>query len=360
MRNWTDDSANTPCRSETDWQDVQDVCRHLSIPCERVRPLHSALTQIDLSREYWTEVFQPALDMYFTGSTPNPDIACNREIKFGKLFDRLNTRHSHQMWWLATGSASLSVTDIGHYARSAINSRTGKSVLLRSKDTNKDQTFYLSQISQRSLSRSLFPLSNLTKPEIRKLAKSYLPAHIADKPESQGLCFVEPSMGRHFSTFLKDYLPAPQKASITLENGKVVGEHPSIWLATIGARSRLNFKESQRLNPGGQWYIASKSISPPSYVIVPGQDHPRLFSRSLIAKDWRWIDENEMMTWDGLVAQIRHRQEPIGCTLQRQDANKIKVNFKSEKGVYGVTPGQAIAVWLEERCLGGGIIESAD
>ena len=103
MRNWTDDSLHTPCRSETDWQDVQDVSKHLSIPCERVSIFDKVdLTQIDLSREYWTQVFQPALDAYASGDTPNPDVVCNREIKFGKLFERLKSRET-QNWWLATG-----------------------------------------------------------------------------------------------------------------------------------------------------------------------------------------------------------------------------------------------------------------
>lgn len=247
----------------------------------------------------------------------------------------------------------------GHYARSATSTITGKSVLLRSRDLNKDQTFYLSQISQAALARTLFPLANFTKPKIREMAKTFLPNRVAEKPDSQGLCFVEPSSGRHFSTFLKEYLPAPQSAKVTLENGQVVGNHPAIWLATIGERSRLNFKESQRLNPGGQWYIASKTSSPPQYVIVPGNDHPLLYSHTVFATNWKWIDEDEDWTTDGLVAQIRHRQTPIPCNLELLDEGSVKVEFGCEDGVYGVTPGQAVAVWSGERCLGGGIIKRA-
>jgi tRNA-5-taurinomethyluridine 2-sulfurtransferase len=295
------------------------------------------------------DVFQPALDMYAAGATPNPDISCNREIKFGKLFDKLKSRSNDKKWWLATG----------HYARSAISTKTGRPVLLRSQDPNKDQTLFLSQISQESLVHTIFPLARFTKPEIREMAKSLLPEKIATKPDSQGLCFVEPCSGRHFSTFLKDYLPPPTSASVCLEDGRVVGHHPSIWLATIGERSRLNFRRSQQLNPGGQWYVAAKSVSPPSYTIVPGKDHPMLYSRSLIASHWKWIDENE--NWDGesLVAQIRHRQTPLPCTVNSLGHGRMKVNFEVEGGVYGVTPGQAVGVWYGERCLGGGNIESS-
>jgi tRNA U34 2-thiouridine synthase MnmA/TrmU len=234
---------------------------------------------------------------------------------------------------------------------------TGKAVLLRSKDPGKDQTFYLSQISQEALSRTIFPLAQFTKSQVRQLAKSMLPSHIAEKPDSQGLCFVEPSNGRHFSTFLKDYLPQPRPAVVRLETGEVVGEHPSIWLATIGERSRLNFRLSQIRNPGGQWYVAGKSIEPPSYTIVPGRDHSALYSRSLIARGWRWIDKDENWTVSGLVAQVRHRAEPVRCSVEYVSKDNVRITFENEEGVYGVTPGQAVAIWLNDRCLGGGIID---
>ena len=192
------------------------------------------------------------------------------------------------------------------------------------------------------------------------MAKSNLPSHIAEKPDSQGLCFVEPSSGRHFSSFLQDYLPPSKPVTVKLENGTVVGLHSAIWHVTIGQKSRLTFRESQRLNPGGQWYVASKCSSPPSYVIVPGRDHPLLYSNGLIARNWRWIDEGEDCNVEGLVAQIRHRENPVGCTVERLEKDHVRIRFDSVDGVYGVTPGQAVAVWLDDRCLGGGIIENAE
>jgi tRNA-specific 2-thiouridylase len=263
--------------------------------------------------------------------------------------------------------------DLGHYARSAISTRTGQVVLLRSKDPAKDQTFFLSQISQQALSRTLFPLANWTKQELRGHASSYLPRQIAQKPDSQGLCFVSPSksvrpvprpqgsQGRHFSDFLREYLPAPEPATVTLEDGQVVGTHSGIFHVTIGERARLNFGGSQKLKPGAKWYVASKSTSPPSYTIVPGGNHPMLYSKALVATDWRWIDKQDDKDYlGGVVAQIRHRQVPIECTLERRGDGNVRVEFEDEKGVYGVTPGQAVAVYLKDRCLGGGIIDRAD
>lgn len=313
--------------------------------------------------------------MYAAGATPNPDVACNREIKFGKLFERLKTRHqSKENWWVATGFTHRSRrVNLGHYARSAISTRTGQAVLLRSKDPSKDQTFFLSQISQQALSRTLFPLANWTKHELRSHAATYLPRQIAQKPDSQGLCFVSPaksirhvprtqrSEGRHFSDFLREYLPPPEPALVTLEDGQVVGRHDGIFHVTIGERARLSFGSSQKLKPGEKWYVASKSTSPPSYTVVPGADHPRLYSKALVAREWRWIDEHDDKDYlRGTVAQIRHRQVPISCTVERCGDRNVRINFDNEKGVYGVTPGQAVAVYLEDRCLGGGIIDRAD
>lgn len=153
-------------------------------------------------------------------------------------------------------------------------------------------------------------------------------------------------------------MPPPQRAEVVLENGHVVGHHESIWSVTVGARSRLNFKESQRLNPGGQWYVAEKQTTPPRYIIVPGNKHPSLYSTGLVARDWKWIDEEE--DWrqlSGTVAQIRHRQKPVECRVELV-GGRVKVDFKEEE-VYGVAPGQAVAVWLDDRCLGGGIVEIA-
>ena len=171
---------------------------------------------------------------------------------------------------------------------------------------------------------------------------------------------MEPSNGRHFSTFLQDYLPPAKPAAVKLDDGRLVGQHSAIWHVTIGQRSRLNFRESQKLNPGGQWYVASKSSSPPSYVIVPGRDHHKLFSKGLIARNWIWIDKDEDCNVEGLVAQIRHREPPIMCQVEEVGDAKMRVKFNDVNGVYGVTPGQAVAVWLGERCLGGGIIEKAE
>jgi len=192
------------------------------------------------------------------------------------------------------------------------------------------------------------------------MAKSNLPRHIAEKKDSQGLCFVEPKSGRHFSSFLQDYLPPSKPAIVKLEDGTVVGKHSAIWNVTIGQKSRLVFRESQQLNPGGHWYVASKSSSPPSYVIVPRRDHALLYNNGLIAGNWKWIDEDENCNVEGMVAQIRHRETPVGCTVEPLDHGRVRVRVDGNNSLYGVTPGQAVAIWLGDRCLGGGIIEKAE
>jgi tRNA-5-taurinomethyluridine 2-sulfurtransferase len=245
----------------------------------------------------------------------------------------------------------------GHYARAAVSIRTGESVLLRSSAGLKDQTFYLSQIPQHALSQTLFPLSGYTKSSVRKIAKSLLPRQIADKPDSQGLCFVEPASGKHFSTFLNEYIASSKPVKVVLESGLVVGTHPSIWYATIGQRCRLNFKESQQLNPGGQWYIAAKETDPPRYVIVPGKGHPRLWSKAATVRDWRWITSRED-TPRTVIAQIRHRQSPVECEITEVEEGTMSVRFMEE--LYGVTPGQGVAVWDGARCLGGGVIDKSE
>jgi tRNA-uridine 2-sulfurtransferase len=186
------------------------------------------------------------------------------------------------------------------------------------------------------------------------MAKKHLPLHIATKQSSRGLCFVEPSE-RRFSDFLATYLNHPKTASVYLEDGTKVGETYAIWHVTVGERSRLNFKQSQKLNPGGKWYVASKRLDPPSYTIVAGKEHPKMYSGALTAKNWTWIDEEEYPA-RGAVVQIRHRQAPLKCRIEDVGEGRVRVQFTHEKA-WGVAQGQAVAVWHHGRCLGGGTIE---
>jgi tRNA U34 2-thiouridine synthase MnmA/TrmU len=150
-------------------------------------------------------------------------------------------------------------------------------------------------------------------------------------------------------------LSHPKTTSVYLEDGRKVGETYAIWHVTVGERSRLNFKESQKLNPGGKWYVASKRVDPPSYTIVAGKGHPKMFSGALTAKNWTWIDEEEFPK-RGTVAQIRHRQTPLKCRIEDVGDGRVRVQFTHEKA-WGVAQGQSVAVWYHGRCLGGGTIE---
>jgi len=252
------------------------------------------------------------------------------------------------------GPLRVFLANSGHYARASVNTKTGKSALFRSRDPKKDQTFFLSQISQEALSRTLFPLAYYTKEQVREMALNLLPTHIAKKPSSRGLCFVEPSE-RRFSDFLSTYLSHPKTTAVLLEDGTKVGDTYAIWHVTVGERSRISFPQSQKLNPGGAWYVASKRMDPPSYTIVAGREHPKMYSGGFTAKDWTWIDEEEFPK-RGTVAQIRHQQAPLKCLITDLGPGRVRVKFTHAKA-WGVAPGQAVAVWHHGRCLGGGTIE---
>ncbi|BFZ63930.1 hypothetical protein YB2330_005067 [Saitoella coloradoensis] len=365
MRNWTtdDDPSRTAqgCPQERDWQDVQAVCAHLRIPCRRV----------DLSKNYWHDVFEPALEGYREGKTPNPDVSCNREIKFGKFFDHVaqlaaaeGPLGANQKWWLATG----------HYARAAhrLELTTSfasldppkESVLMRSKGDKKDQTYYLSQIPQRALRHALFPLSAYPKSHVRKLALSHgLPT--AQKPDSQGLCFVEPTNhGKHFRNFLSQYLE-PNPGPIKTDSGVVVGTHQGLWHATVGEGSGVS---TPQMTPGfrGRWYVLKKDQEKNEITIVNGTDHPLLYHRSLIAHKFKWITEAERVPLLGkeiaLEAQIKHGPYAQECGIQvlsdGPEGSEVRILFRNRQR--GIAPGQHVAVWRGDICLGGGAIKCAE
>ncbi|QRV99721.1 tRNA (5-methylaminomethyl-2-thiouridylate)-methyltransferase [Ceratobasidium sp. AG-Ba] len=312
MRNWDtrdESGSDQGCEWEKDWEDVQRVCRHIGLQCEMK----------DFSREYWNRVFNPALDAWADGRTPNPDVFCNREIKFGSLFDHV-VRDSQT--YLATG----------HYAQIAYYGPLPH--LSRAKDMHKDQTYYLSSVRQSRLAQTLFPIGHLTKPQLRELAaKMKLPT--ADRGESMGLCFVG-ERGR-FSSFLSQYIP-PSPGPILL--------HPS--LRQIGTHQ------------------ASKDRQQNALVVVDSVNHPALMCTSVRLKAWQWISEdveevtvlNERASSPSgmpVLSQIRHRMAPVDATLHRSLDGKFEIRFITP--LHGVAAGQVGAAWDGEWCLGCGEID---
>ncbi|CAN6668986.1 mitochondrial tRNA-specific 2-thiouridylase 1 [Trichomonascus vanleenenianus] len=331
MANW---SATAKC-TEADWNDVQRVCESVGIPSKR----------LSFEKDYWTEVFEPMIEMYKRGVTPNPDVNCNRYIKFGALYDALEKVHgtSGGKWWLATG----------HYARVGLHQQTGKVHLLRPKDLAKDQTYYLSSIDPRVMDRILFPLSEYTKPEVRSKALDY-GLHTASKPDSQGLCFVSQEH-RNFKDFLAEYLE-PNKGNVVTEDGKVFGHHNGIWQATIGQRSSVSMPQGDPRYQGS-WYVSEKRIGANELVIVRGRDNPRLFTTAADAEAFRWLcdlKEIDASTPEKYSVQFRSLQNAEHLTAIEVKEGAIAVQFRNPRRA--VSPGQFLVLYEGDRILGSGVI----
>ncbi|KAI0780510.1 tRNA 5-methylaminomethyl-2-thiouridylate-methyltransferase [Trametes elegans] len=342
MRNWdTRDESGTDsgCEWKKDWEDVQRVCRMLGIPCEMV----------DLSREYWTRVFEPALEMWEAGDTPNPDIWCNREVKFGALFDRLTT----QSTWLATGHYADKT-----WARPALNLSNlfaydkipTRPQLRRAADRSKDQTFYLSSVPAASLSRALFPLAPYRKTEVRDMAQRWgLPT--ASREESMGLCFVGEK--RRFDDFISQYIPPKPGPIIDMTTGKTVGRHQGLYTLTIGQNAGVRGMPQKM-------FVARKDKERNAIYIVPGSDHPALSYKSITVDKFEWIWEDmpppAIDTSQGLLAQVqfRHRMMDVPCRVYRQSDGTTRIEFRDPQS--SVATGQVAVLWKNTWCLGCGAI----
>ncbi|KAJ3552140.1 hypothetical protein NM688_g4307 [Phlebia brevispora] len=308
MRNWdTRDESGTDngCEWKKDYADVLRVCKLLDIPCKLV----------DLSREYWIRVFEPSLAAWESGVTPNPDVWCNREVKFGALMQHITSSTS----WIATG----------HYARKGWSSSlpVPRPQLLRSSDPSKDQTYYLSAIPERSLSRTIFPLGAYTKTEVRQMAHRWeLPT--ADRKESMGICFVGEK--RKFEDFIAQYLP-PNPGNITeLGSGKVVGRHEGLWRFTIGQRARV-------MSMADKAFVARKDMRKNEIQVVLGTHNPALFSKAIAVKNWSWIWGDSpppaISETRGMRARVqhRHRMSDVACTeIRTQTSTSSSTSLKTE------------------------------
>ncbi|TFK63355.1 5-methylaminomethyl-2-thiouridylate-methyltransferase [Pluteus cervinus] len=346
MRNWdTRDESGTDrgCEWEKDWEDVQRVCKVLDIPCK----------MIDLSKDYWNRVFEPSLKLWETGVTPNPDVWCNKEIKFGALLERLPISPTHPNSWFATG----------HYAqkrwRTPSPSSEPRPQLLRAHDSTKDQSFYLSSISEAGLRRALFPIGHLEKSQVRELARQFkLPT--AERQESMGLCFVG-ERGR-FSKFLSSYIPPNPGPVRNLSTGRTVGEHQGLWEYTIGEKTRISGLLSKM-------YVVRKDIPSNTIWVVSGADNPSLYCSEfqVVQFSWIWADRPPARLDDpnGYPASVkfRHRMTDVGCTVWRSDAetdadeasNEL-ITIEFDEPQKAVAPGQVAALYNGGWCLGCGVI----
>jgi len=322
MKNWDDTDDFGHCTAEDDYQDVRRVCDQLGIPAYSV----------NFEKEYSDKVFQYFLSEYRKGRTPNPDVMCNREIKFGEF---LNKALELDADYIATG----------HYAQ--INYIDSEYQLLRGKDQQKDQTYFLNVLNQYQLSKTLFPIGHLTKPELRKIAEEANLA-TAKKKDSTGICFIGE---RDFREFLSNYLPAMPGEIRTL-SGELIGEHQGLMYYTLGQRRGIGIGGQ---GTGEPWFVVEKDLEKNILYVAQGANHPSLFSNGLLASDVHWISEKEVPQEFTCTAKFRYRQPDQDVTVRLKPDNCCEVIFaKPQKAI---TPGQAVVFYQGDVCLGGGTID---
>ncbi|MEX0584635.1 MAG: tRNA 2-thiouridine(34) synthase MnmA [Natronospirillum sp.] len=325
MKNWEEDDGTEYCTAREDLADAQAVCDRLGIK------LHTA----NFAAEYWDNVFEHFLHEYRVGRTPNPDILCNREIKFKAFLDYAKKLGADR---IATG----------HYVRKGFSTE-GHAALVRGLDRNKDQSYFLHQVGHEQLALTLFPVGDLEKPVVRQLAEAHhLITH--DKKDSTGICFIGE---RRFSDFLQQYLPA-QPGRIETPEGDVIGEHNGLMYYTIGQRQGMRIGGLKDY-PEAPWFAAAKDLQRNVLVAVQG-DHPMLYTRQAKVNALFWIDGQEPDLTSPLTCKHRYRQEDQDCQLM-PDGTGYRILFTHPQRA--VTPGQSAVLYQGERCLGGGVIEEA-
>lgn len=325
MKNWDEDDGTEYCTAKADYADAQAVADRLGIR------LHAA----NFAAEYWDGVFEHFLAEYKAGRTPNPDILCNREIKFRAFLD----------YALTLGADKIAT---GHYAR--CTQHAGRTVLMKGLDANKDQSYFLHAVGYKELARSLFPLGALEKTDVRKRAEQAgFVTH--DKKDSTGICFIGE---RRFKDFLQQYLPAQPGDIETLE-GEVLGTHQGLMYHTIGQRQGLGIG-GLAARAEAPWYVAGKDVQRNVLTVVQGNDHKALFARQLLATDTFWIDQRAPAFPYHCTAKVRYRQPDQDCTVSLE-GDDHRVEFLEPQRA--VTPGQSVVFYDGDRCLGGGIIRAA-
>lgn len=320
MKNWEEKDANGVCQSTRDYEDVVRVCETLDIPYYGV----------NFVQEYWKSVFEPFISDLKQGLTPNPDLLCNREIKFQVFLDKA----------LELGASKLAT---GHYCR--IGMEGANPQLLRGKDPNKDQSYFLASINGNALNHVLFPIGDLMKSEVRELARTHGLA-TSEKRDSTGICFIGK---RNFKEFVSQYVQTEPGEFITPE-GEVVGRHDGAPFYTIGQRRGLGIGGA-----GDPWFVVDKDLSLNRVVVVQGENHPALYKEGLLANELNWISPNSLDTLPfACSCKVRYRQNDVSCIIESIENGVAKVKFANPERA--ITPRQAVVFYKGDVCLGSGII----
>jgi tRNA-uridine 2-sulfurtransferase len=335
MRNWdalaNADQLGNPtladplCPQEVDYQDAQQVADALKIP----------LFRIDFIKEYWDHVFSFFLKEYERGRTPNPDILCNKYIKFDAFYAFAKTH-------------GASLIAMGHYAK-RVKTDQGPYAMYLSVDEQKDQTYFLSQVSQTQLAQTLFPLADIPKDQVRAIAKK-LNLTVASKKDSTGVCFIGE---RNFREFLKNYIPAQKGVILDMVSLKPVGEHEGVYYYTIGQRKGLGIGGSKD-QISDKWFVVKKDVKRNILYVAQGEENPYLLSDEITVSMLNWIREKPKIG-QSYLARFRHRQPLLPVTIQ--SLTDITLTLKFPQGYKAITPGQGAVLYDGHECLGGGLIE---
>ena len=325
MKNWEEDDDTDYCTAAADLADAQAVCDKLGIK----------LHKINFAAEYWDNVFEHFLNEYKAGRTPNPDILCNKEIKFKAFLE------------YAAEDLGANYIATGHYVRR--RGADDNAQLLRGLDTNKDQSYFLYTLSTKQVGQSLFPVGDIEKPIVRAIAED-LGLVTAKKKDSTGICFIGE---RKFKDFLARYLPA-QPGNIRTVDGDIIGRHDGLMYHTLGQRKGLGIGGVKGASEDA-WYVVEKDLVNNELIVAQGHDHSALLSTGLIAQQLHWVDRQPIREPLRCTVKTRYRQTDVPCVIEPIDDESIKVIFDEPQ--IAVTPGQSAVFYLNEVCLGGGIIE---
>jgi tRNA-specific 2-thiouridylase len=326
MKNWDEDDGTEYCTAKADLADAQAVCEKLGIK------LHTA----NFAAEYWDHVFEYFLAEYKAGRTPNPDILCNREIKFKVFLEYAEV----------LGADAIAT---GHYTRR--RDIEGRTYLLKGLDGNKDQSYFLHAVGEGEFARSLFPLGELEKPEVRRIAEENgFITH--NKKDSTGICFIGE---RRFKDFLEQYLPA-QPGDMETPEGEIMGRHAGLMYHTIGQRQGLGIGG---VKGAGEepWYVVGKNLERNVLIVAQGAHHPLLYATGLVATQTHWINGAAPGESFRCQAKTRYRQPDQDCTIRVQKGGNLTVEFDEPQRA--ITPGQSLVLYDGEICLGGAVIEQA-
>ncbi|MCU4674555.1 tRNA 2-thiouridine(34) synthase MnmA [Catenovulum sp. 2E275] len=325
MKNWEEDDTDEYCAAAQDLADAQAVADKLGIE------LHT----VNFAAEYWDNVFEYFLAEYRAGRTPNPDIMCNKEIKFKAFLE------------FAADALGADYIATGHYVRRALVE--GQWQMLRGLDNNKDQSYFLYTLASEHIAQTLFPVGELEKPEVRRIAEEQ-GLVTADKKDSTGICFIGE---RKFKDFLQQYLPA-QPGDIETTEGEIIGRHEGLMYHTLGQRKGLGIGG---LKDAGEapWYTVDKDLQRNVLVVAQGNKHPRLFSNGMIVNQAHWVDRKGPQGEYSCTVKTRYRQTDVSCTITQIDDENYQVMFNEP--VAAVTPGQSAVFYSGETCLGGAIID---